>query len=82
MNNRQIQDWNDVTMYLNGKGFSMGYSYKARMPIETGETYRIGAMQFTKSNGERFNPFTHKPKKLFISCTMQGEESYVGVQWE
>ena len=30
--------------------------------IKAGETYTVGAMQFAKPDGTRFNPFQTKPK--------------------
>ena len=47
-----------------------------------GETYTVGAMQFAKSDGEKFNPITHKPLNFSIWCdTPKGKGFYYG-SWE
>jgi hypothetical protein len=80
--NNDLVDWNDVKFSINSKLFSSGYSYKAPFSIKARETYTIGASQFTKSDGERFNPFTHKPMDLTIFGKIRGEDGiYVG-KWE
>lgn len=69
--NNDADMWTDVEMAVNGVGLSLGYRYKtARM--NPGVTYTIQANQFVKSNGERFDPDTHKPVKFEISCTVRG----------
>lgn len=80
--NKDDFDWIDVKLEVNPGMFSSGYTYKARV-LKAGESYTVGAMQFAKSDGERFNPFTHKPKSLQITCKKPGGGSgfYYG-EWE
>lgn len=60
-------DWSNVTFTINpgylGGGFSLWVSR-----VRSGQTYSVGAMQFTKGDGTRLNPFTTKPQKISISC--------------
>ncbi|GAH35115.1 unnamed protein product, partial [marine sediment metagenome] len=57
---------------------SSGYTYRASIIIPNNE-YVIGAMQFTKGDGTRFNPITIKPKEIFITCdTPEGKAYYSG----
>ena len=52
---------------INSGLFGGGYSLKTSTFL-SGETYTIEAMAITKSDGERFNPFTTAPKSIYISC--------------
>ena len=76
--NKDSFDWTNVKMEVNSKTFASGYILKsARMMA--GETYTVGAMQFAKSDGEKFNPFTHKPLNFSIHCdTPTGKGFYYG----
>jgi len=79
--NNDSFDWTNVELGVNSKTFSSGYTLKIRR-MSAGETYTVGAMQFAKSGGERFNPLTHKPRKFSIWCdTPRGKGSYHGL-WE
>ena len=80
--NKDSYDWRNVKMEINSKLLSSGYSYNMPFAMTAGQTYTVGAMQFTKSDGERFNPFTHKPKKVVISGTIQGKTGYFFAEWE
>ncbi len=60
-------DCQNAKMEINGGIFKGGYVYEGYI-LEAGETYEVGAMQFTKSDGARFNPFETKPKEFFIMC--------------
>lgn len=63
--NKSSSDWKDVIFKVNPQTFKSGYVFKTSL-IKSGETYTIGAMNFTKSDGEKFNPFTHKPLNFEI----------------
>ena len=79
--NRDSFDWTNVKLEINSKTFSSGYTLRTSI-IEAGETYTVGAMQFAKSDGERFNPFTHKATNLSVWCdTPKGKGFYYGT-WE
>jgi hypothetical protein len=71
-------DWTGVEFDLNGGVFSSGYVLRADR-IEAGQTYTVGALQFAKSDGTRFNPVTMKPVSFQITAdTPQGRGFYVG----
>lgn len=79
--NNDSFDWTDVDLYLNSSGFDLGYTFSASR-LSANTSYTVGAMQFTKSDGTRFNPFTTKPLKLNISCkTTTGESGFFGCSW-
>jgi len=71
-------DWTNVKLEINSGLISGGYVLNAER-MRPGETYTVGAMQFAKSDGERFNPLTHKPQKLSVWCdTPRGKGFYLG----
>jgi hypothetical protein len=79
--NRDGFDWTNVEMSINYGVFAGGYDL-ATARMEAGESYTVGAMQFAKSSGERFNPVTMKPTKFMISAdTPRGKAFYFG-GWE
>ncbi len=66
--NHNTYDWTDVTFELNAPGvFTSGYKYHASR-IAASTTYTLGALQFAKSDGTRFNPYTTKPTTISINC--------------
>jgi hypothetical protein len=65
--NKNSYDWNGVKLEINGGIVSRGYVLRMDR-LAAGQTYKVGAAQFTKSDGERFNPLTHKVKQLLIFC--------------
>ena len=79
--NNDTFDWTNVEMELNYEGLKSGYTYNYHL-IEAGYTYTVGALQFAKGDGTRFNPFTMKPRKFSIRCdTPGGRSSWYG-GWE
>lgn len=60
-------DWTNVRLTVNEGFLRGGYVYEAGH-MGSGQVYTVGAMQFAEGDGERFNPFTHKPKTLSIHC--------------
>lgn len=76
--NKDSFDWANVKLEVNSKTFSSGYVLKSGR-MAAGETYTVGAMQFAKSDGLKFNPFTHKPLNFSIRCdTPKGKGFYYG----
>lgn len=74
-------DWTEVTLEVNAGFFSGGYYLHAdRMNAKT--TYTVGAMQFAKSNGERFNPLLTKLLSCNIVCHMGGNNERHGFFYE
>ena len=67
-------DWENVKFTLNND-----YIIKVGR-INAGGVYTVGSMQFTKKDGAKFNPFTHKPLDFFIYAkTPEGKSaSYYG----
>jgi hypothetical protein len=55
-------DWYDVRFTLNSS-----YNFHAET-IEANTTYTVGVMQFTKSDGTRFNPLISKPLNMGVNC--------------
>ena len=60
--NNDSFDWRNIKFTLNSD-YTLTYP---RLSART--TYTMGAMQFTKSDGTMFNPFTMKPLNMSISC--------------
>jgi hypothetical protein len=63
--NLEDRDWTNVRLEIDPGFFSSGYTLKVQR-MEAGVTYTVGAMQFANANGERFNPFSHKPRRFDI----------------
>jgi len=75
-------DWLNVKMELNGSFLSSGFILETDR-MEAGGTYTVGALQFAKKDGTRFNPFTYKPQKIDIDCdTPKGENAFWNGSWE
>lgn len=56
-------DWPSTTVHLNGTIF--GFEYKAG-PLAKGSATSIELREFTRSNGERFQPSRYKPKEVVV----------------
>ena len=66
-------DWSNVRMEVN-----KGYYYNV-LKMKSLTEYTIGAAQFAKRDGTRFNPFTMKPRTFFIAAdTPKGRAYYTG----
>jgi len=75
-------DWLNVKMEVNGSFLKSGFILETDR-MEAGETYAVGALQFAKKDGTRFNPVTYKPQKFDISCdTPKGENAFWTGSWE
>lgn len=74
-------DWSDVELGINlgAQGRSdRGYLYKIPK-LAYRETRIIDLMQFARTDGTRFNPFTTKFMKIYIACaTSQGHGFWTG----
>jgi hypothetical protein len=60
-------DWTNVKLEINPHILSNGYVFNTDR-IASHRTYSFDVMEFADSDGERFNPFTHKPQEVCISC--------------
>ena len=65
--NNDSFDWRNVKMEINSGVIKSGYILKEAV-LQAGKEYTVGAMQFAKGDGTRFNPFQMKPKNFSISC--------------
>ena len=75
-------DWLNVKMEVNGSFLSSGFILETYR-IKAGGTYTVGALQFAKKDGTRFNLFIYKPQKIDISCdTPKGENAFWAGNWE
>ena len=80
--NNDSYDWLNVKMEINGSLLKSGFILKTNR-MKAGETYTVGALQFAKPDGTRFNPVTYKPKDFTISCdTPGGENGFWTGGWE
>jgi hypothetical protein len=78
VSNNDSFDWTNCKLEVNPKTFGAGFKYEGAS-LRAGETYTVGALQFANDDGERFNPFTHKPQAFSIYCdTPQGKGFYYG----
>lgn len=69
----------DSKLEINGGVFSSGYVIEG-YTLESGETYEVGALQFAKKDGTRFNPLEVKPLNFYIDCG--GNNPLYGASWE
>jgi len=80
--NNDSFDWSNVKLEINSSGLKSGYILQTSV-IRAGQTYKVGAMQFAKKDGEKFNPFTHKALKFTVWCdTPRGKNGFYMGSWE
>ncbi|MBA7493260.1 hypothetical protein ES702_03817 [subsurface metagenome] len=76
--NNDSFEWRNVKLEINSKILKSGYKLTTYKMI-AGQTYTVGSMQFAKSDGTRFNPFSMKVQSIDIYCdTSKGKASYHG----
>ncbi|UCG94449.1 MAG: hypothetical protein JSW13_01435 [Candidatus Aerophobus sp.] len=81
ISNNDNFDWTNVKLEVNSGLLRGGFVLKAQR-MSAGEIYTVGAMQFAKGDGTRFNPFTTKAQKFSIWCdTPKGKGFWYG-GWE
>ena len=78
ISNNNDFDWTNVKLEINSGLIRGGYTSREG-GMSAGQTYTVGAAQFSKADGERFNPFTHKVKSMIITCDDGGFDY---VRWE
>jgi hypothetical protein len=72
--NKDDFDWIHVKFYIDDiVGGYKTVSYK----IDAKSTYSIGAINFAKSDGTRFNPFIKKPQKFYVVATTNEDKTGV-----
>lgn len=79
--NQDSNDWKDVELQINPKILTSGYTYNTSI-MKSGSTYTVGAMNFSNSDGKRFNPFEYKPQEIWISATINGEDGFYSGAWK
>jgi hypothetical protein len=62
-------DWANGKAEING--VFNGYEYKFGS-LAAGQTIQVGALQFAKRNGERFNPIQMKPQEFYVYADIPG----------
>jgi hypothetical protein len=76
--NNDSFNWTSVELELNEGLIRSGYKLTTPL-MAAGQTYTVGAMQFAKPDGTRFNPFQIKPQSITITCdTPKGKGLYIG----
>jgi len=76
--NNDSFDWTNIKLEVNSETLKSGYILNADKMI-SGETYTVGAMQFTKKDGTKLNPFIVKPLNFSIWCdTPDGKGFWYG----
>lgn len=76
--NNDSFNWTNVELELNEGLLKSGYKLTTPLMV-AGQTYTVGALQFAKPDGTRFNPFQVKPQSITITCdTPKGKAIYTG----
>jgi len=76
--NNDSFNWTNVELELNEGLIRSGYKLTSQV-MAAGQTYTVGALQFAKTDGTRFNPFQIKPQSITITCdTPRGKGIYTG----
>lgn len=79
--NNDAFNWRNVKLEINSGLLRGGYILK--VPVMTaGQTYTVGAAQFAKGDGTRFNPFTMKLLKLAILADVKNTKGTAYLSWE
>jgi hypothetical protein len=74
--------WSDVELDLNGGTFTSGFVLRPTMQMQPAETYTVGAAQFAKGDGTRFNPFQMKPQRFCVLAkNPQGQTGVSCMEW-
>lgn len=79
--NRDSFEWTNVKLEVNPGILSGGYTLRTDR-LAAGETYSVGAMRFATSDGERFNPLTHKAQKFSIVADTPRGRGYYFASWQ
>jgi hypothetical protein len=79
--NKDTFDWTNVELEINSGLIKSGYKLKTPR-IVAGQTYTVGALQFAKGDGTRFNPFAIKPQNISVSCATPRGQGFVTLTWQ
>jgi ribosomal protein L7/L12 len=81
-NESTSQAWTDVTCTLNPSGLMQsGFDFRVAS-LAPGEEVTVGALQFAKSDGTRFNPFEMKAMTMTIVAKVDGRLGVYSAKWE
>lgn len=79
--NKNDFDWLECKFEANSGLIKGGYTYNAPLAIKAGETYSVGARQFAKGDGTRFDPINIKAQNFSANCKDDKGEMLFGY-WE
>ena len=71
-------DWTDCVVKINYRGSGSGYELKIR-EIAAGTARTVAANEFANSDGERFDPITHKAQTVVLVCKTPAGSRAAGV---
>jgi len=80
LSNLDTFNWFNVELEINGGLLKSGYKLKHGSML-AGKVYTVGALQFVKPDGTRFNPYTMKPLNITIFCDTPGGRGFVSLNW-
>lgn len=69
------QTWTDVECTLNDD-----FEFRVSR-LGPGEQFTVGAMQFAKSDGTRFNPLQMKALKMMVAAKLNGRLAFYQGRW-
>jgi hypothetical protein len=79
--NNDAFNWSNCKLEINSGIVRGGYELRAPL-VAARSTSTIGASQFAKSDGERFNPFSMKPNSFSIACDTPRGRGYSFGEWK
>lgn len=79
--NNDTFNWLNCKLEINSGIVRGGYEMTTPL-IQARTTQTIGAMQFAKSSGERFNPLSMKPNSFSIACDTPQGRGYSFGEWK
>lgn len=79
--NNDAFNWSNCRMEINSGIARGGYELRAPL-IAARSTSTVGAMQFAKRDGERFNPISMKPNSFSIACDTPQGRGYSFGEWK
>lgn len=74
-------NWENVQLEINPGLLKSGYKLNAGL-MSAGYAYTVGALQFTKSNGTRFNSILIKAQSISIYCDTPKGKGYYHGTWK
>ena len=72
--NKDDFTWHDVRLDLNGGLAHSGYLHRPGT-LRSGQIYTAPATAFADEKGNRFNPVTESPRRMTITCDLEGGQA-------